>query len=349
MEYRDKYDVVIVGAGPGGLRCAEVLGASGKNVLIIEKNEMIGPKICAGGLTRKAISYLHNIGMPEDIIENTFDGIVFRKGGMRTRINFGSIFLYTINRKNLGQWQLGKLHDMKNVAVSSGTMVTKITKEHVIIGKSQKIQYDFLVGADGSNSIVRRFLGIPTKRLGVAYQYIMPLSKKFSDIEIIFESNLFHAWYAWIFPYAKTLSIGTGYFPKIMPAEKSKKKFMKWLDKEKISIENVPMEAHPINCDYRGHHFGNVFLAGDAAGATSGFSGEGIYQALIFGGEIAQIILNPQHKSKKISEVLREKRIHEAMLLFLILSGPFRNCIFYLVVSAVRIPWCGRILLRIMS
>jgi geranylgeranyl reductase len=109
------------------------------------------------------------------------------------------------------------------------------------------------------------------------------------------------------------------------------------------------LEAHPINCDYRGHHFGNVFLAGDAAGVTSGFSGEGIYQALIFGDEIADLIIDSSHKSEKIDEVLREKRIHEMMLFLVMLSGPFRNGIFYLVIFAVRIPWCGRILLRIMS
>jgi flavin-dependent dehydrogenase len=37
MQHKEKYDVVIVGAGPGGLRCAEVLGEEGKNVLIVEK------------------------------------------------------------------------------------------------------------------------------------------------------------------------------------------------------------------------------------------------------------------------------------------------------------------------
>jgi geranylgeranyl reductase len=47
----ESYDVIIVGAGPAGLRCAEVLGGSRLEVLVTEKKSVIGPKVCAGGLT----------------------------------------------------------------------------------------------------------------------------------------------------------------------------------------------------------------------------------------------------------------------------------------------------------
>ena len=78
----DKYDVVVVGGGPGGLKCAETLGEAGKKVLILEKNEIIGPKVCAGGLTRKAFDFL---GRPEEIIEKQFNNIVFNSPKQRTR------------------------------------------------------------------------------------------------------------------------------------------------------------------------------------------------------------------------------------------------------------------------
>ena len=47
----NKFDIIIIGAGPGGLECAIQLNNSNLSVLIIEKNDIIGPKICAGGLT----------------------------------------------------------------------------------------------------------------------------------------------------------------------------------------------------------------------------------------------------------------------------------------------------------
>lgn len=350
MQYKEKYDVVIVGAGPGGLRCAEVLGEEGKNVLIVEKNKIIGPKVCAGGLTRKAIKYLRGIGMPKEIVENSFESILFRKGNLKALVNFGEELVYTIERKKFGQWQLGRLQKFENVEVSAGIKVTKIEKAFVVLDDLHKVEYDFLVGADGSSSIVRKFLGIVTERWGVAYHYIVPFfQKEFKNIEIIFDSKYFYAWYAWIFPYAKGASIGTGYAPRAMSGKKSRKSFENWTANEKISLENLTIAAHPINCDYRGYNFGNIFLVGDAAGVASGFTGEGIYQALIMGDEVAQIILGKQTQSAKIKEVLREKKIHELMLRLLVFAGPFRDLVFSMVVLVVKIPWFGRILLRILS
>ncbi|MDY6972321.1 MAG: NAD(P)/FAD-dependent oxidoreductase, partial [Thermodesulfobacteriota bacterium] len=46
----ESYDVIIIGAGPGGLSCAGELVKSNKSVLLLEKNNIIGPKICAGGI-----------------------------------------------------------------------------------------------------------------------------------------------------------------------------------------------------------------------------------------------------------------------------------------------------------
>jgi flavin-dependent dehydrogenase len=53
-----QYDVVIVGAGPAGLECARALMGSRLSVLIIEKNEQIGPKTCAGGIV-ETVEPLH--------------------------------------------------------------------------------------------------------------------------------------------------------------------------------------------------------------------------------------------------------------------------------------------------
>jgi geranylgeranyl reductase len=55
-------------------------------------------------------------------------------------------------------------------------------------------------------------------------------------------------------------------------------------------------------------------LAGDAAGLASEFNGEGIYQALISGEEIAKTILNSNHKPVKIEKILNVKKRHAQVL-----------------------------------
>src|SRR3989344_2193133 len=339
-----RYDVVIVGAGPGGLKCAEILSQSDKSVLLLEKNEEIGPKVCAGGLTRKSFRYLDP---PDRIIEKVFDRVIFKTFKRETILPFGENLLYTINRKNLGQWQLSKL---KNTAVEikAGELVTEVNSDYIVTNKSGKIGYSHLVGADGSNSIVRRYLGLETKLTGAAFHYLVP-TKKYNDIELFFDSRLFHSWYSWIFPCDEYASIGYGYFPKIISSKKAREGFDQWIKKNNIDISGGKFQAHPLNCDYQGYRFGNVFLIGDAAGLVSGFTGEGIYQALVSGEEAAKSIINPLHKSRRISELRREVQIHHFMLRIVRWSGPLRNFLFNLVIFSVRSKFIARTLLRILT
>lgn len=70
MEY---YEVVIIGAGPAGLKCAEVLAKKGKKVLLLEKNSIFGDKTCAGGLTLKDLK----LGIPDKIIQKNLTRLFF--------------------------------------------------------------------------------------------------------------------------------------------------------------------------------------------------------------------------------------------------------------------------------
>jgi len=340
-----KYDVIIIGAGPGGLQCAEALVQSGKSVLLLEKNKTIGSKVCAGGLTRKGIKLLDP---PDEIVGNRFDSIIFRNNKKKTRLLFGENFLYTINREDLGQYQLNKLKNSP-VEIRTSSIVTEINKDCITVNKSEKIRFKYLVGADGSNSMVRRHVGLKTKFIGVAFQYILPKNDKYKDIEIFLDSKLFNSWYAWIFPHKDHISIGTGYFPKISSGRKTRKNFEIWLKRKGIDVSRGRFEACPLNCDYRGYKFDNVFLVGDAAGLVSGFTGEGIYQAVISGEVVAQKIINPSYRDTAIRNILRERNLHHFMLAVVFLFGPLRNIIFSFIIFAVKSKLIARFLLRILT
>lgn len=339
----EKFDVIIVGAGPGGLRCAEILSKSDKKILLLEKNPKIGPKICAGGLTRKSLKLLN---LPDEIIERHYENCVFNAPNIKTRLEFGKTFGCTVNREKLGQWQLEKIKNTK-IEIRTNAEVVEIKENSIKLKNGETFKYKYLIGADGSNSLVRRFLKIPTKRLGVAFQYLIP--GNFSDIEIFFDSKLFHSWYAWIFPHKDYAAIGSGCYSNIIPVSTVKENFKKWAEKNKIDISQEKFEAFPVNCDYRGFHFKNIFLVGDAAGLVSGFTGEGIYQALASGEEVANIILNPNYIPKKIKEIRREVRIHHLMLTIIFISGPFRNQLFNFVTFCVKNKFLARTLARVLT
>ena len=316
----ESYEVIIIGAGPAGLNCAQKLAEAGKKVLLLEKNKVIGPKVCAGGFTASDLEYLN---LPDELLDCKLDQAVFSTPLQRTFLKFEKDVIYTVDRKDLGQWQLAKLKKT-NATVRTEARVTKIEKNHIVINNSEKFGFDRLVGADGSYSMTRKFLKIPTKKLGVAIQYLIPSNKHY-EFEFIFNSDLFGPGYAWIFPHKNYVSVGTGGDPRYLSAEKLKDNFIQWLKNEKIDVTGLEIQGSSINYDYRGYKFGNVFLVGDAAGLASGLTGEGINQALNSGEEVAKMIIDEKYVSDKIEKIIKMNKRHTQIVDLFYRSGGLRK------------------------
>ena len=322
----EKFDVIVVGAGPGGLNCANHLANFGKSVLILEKNEIIGKKVCAGGLTQKAYDYLQ---LPEKLIQHKFKEVNFNTLFIKSKIKSKDYFIYTIDRIKLAEWQVKQLKN-NLVKIRKKSRVTSIGEDYIIVNNKEKIKFNFLVGADGSSSIVRKYLGLETKNFNIAVQYIIP-NNQYKEFEVFFNSRLFYSWYAWIFPHNNYVSIGCGCNPKILSAKKLIENFHKWLNKMNIDYSSGEFQSHPINYDFQGLKFNSTFLVGDAAGLASAFTGEGIYQALVSGEEAARMINDKKYKSDKLDDLLKYKKKHNKVLCLLNKSGFLRNFEYVLV------------------
>ena len=322
----ENYDVVIVGAGPAGLRCAEELAKSDKTVLLLEKNKVIGPKVCAGGLP---VSDLDRFNIPENMLEKKYKAMTIHSCFFQNEITSDDYFLYTIDREKFGQWQLSKI-DKNKIEIRTESVVTEVDKNYVVVNGDEKIGFKYLVGADGANSVVRKYLKLKTEKFCVSMQYIIP-NKNYQKLEFFFDSKLFCSWYAWIFPRKDFVSIGCGCNVNMLSARKLRENFNLWLKKENIDISNGEFQAFSINYDYKGYRFDNIFLAGEAAGLVSGLSGEGIHSALVSGEEIAKFIVDKNYKSTKIEEIAKIVERHTRFLKFLDKLGPFRNIGFGLI------------------
>ncbi|MBW8242838.1 NAD(P)/FAD-dependent oxidoreductase [Muricauda oceani] len=316
----EKYDVIIVGAGPAGLNCAKQLGGTPLRVLVAERNDVVGPKVCAGGLTGKSIESLN---LPDELIEYNFNKIHLNHKNKLFYLKDDEDFTYTIDRKELGQWQLKQLGKFDNIEVRTACAVSRITKEYVVLN-GRKIGYAHLVGADGASSLVRRYLKLPSGKAEIAMQYIIN-ETKYQDLEVYFDSQSFSAWYAWIFPHNNSVSVGCMGNPKVISSKRLTKNFSAWLKTHHIDVSDGKYEAFPINGDFKGYRFeGNIYLAGDAGGFASRLTGEGIYQALVSGGEIGKMILDNRYHSKEIDELIKLQNRHNKILYTLIGAGKFR-------------------------
>ena len=303
---KDKYDVVIIGAGPAGLSCAETLAKGGKSVLVLEKNHKVGPKICAGGLTIK-VEEEKLLSLQNAKIFCSFK-LHFSKGCKK--ITNPNPLVATIDRGKLGEIMLEKA--LKSGAeIKTETEVKEIGENSITIN-GQEIKYDYLVGADGSNSRVRKFLGVKTEKILITLQYTIPQNiQEFKEMEYFLDSRILNG-YFWIFPHKNCTEVGCGYCPKNTRKNAHIKEcFKEWLKKYKIKTEGLELKSFPINFDYRGCQFNNKFLIGDAGGFASGLTGEGIYFAMVSGKEVAKKIINPQYNCPKISKILKTKKYSE--------------------------------------
>ncbi len=310
---KEDFDVIIVGGGPAGLKCAHTLSDSGKSILLLEKEPIFGDKLCAGGMTTNDLKILE---VPDDIIEHKISRTSLQSPKRVSSTQALRPFLYTVNRKKLGAWQKSLL-DNTSVIVRSNTKVIRISNDHVCLKDGSKIGFSYLVGAEGQASIVRKYLGIPVRKKLIGLQYAIPMEKVDPKLEIHLDSRLFNAWYGWIFPHENHIAVGCCSDPKILPPTRLRNNFHLWLEKKRIDFSGLKLETYPISYDYQGVRFGNIFLIGEAAGMASGLTGEGIYQSMVSGQEAARMILDPQYVPVQLDKVLRYNSIqHKIMKLF---------------------------------
>jgi len=326
---KKKYDVIIIGAGPAGLKCAEGLKDSKLSVLIIEKNKIIGPKVCGGGLT--------GLVNPKDLPKNKIRVFNSQKTFLNDEkydIKF-VVPLKTLDRFDLGQYQLKKIKNAKNITILKGVFVRSIHEKKIFTDKGI-FYYNYLVGADGSSSIVRRYLGLKSKFCVGFMTKIYDISNEFTWI---FNPKNLKSGYIWIFPHLNYTNIGVYFDPKIISPKKAKKFLIEHLTNLGYEILEKDLHGASINYAYDGISFGNIFLIGDAAGLTSKIWGEGIPYALLSGEEVAKKILNPTHSMKNLKLSIKIKKRQETIGKLFELFPPMQHFLIKFFVSLMGGNW----------
>ncbi len=307
-----KYDLIIVGAGPGGLACAARAAAAGLKTLVLEKKTQVGAKVCAGGITWNGLIRT----VPADLAERSFPEQHLRTPLQHATLRSSTPIIATVDRQVLGM-RMAELAAAAGAELRLGCRLCAIVGQEVTCqaaksGRHERLLASFVVGADGSSSLVRRSLGLATEAAGVGITYQVP--GDFPRMEWHLDPRRFASGYAWVFPHRRSASVGAYVDRRSMAASDLRRNFLSWAESQGIALGEVRGRAELINFDYRGYRFGNTFLVGDAAGLASGLTGEGIYSAIVSGEAVADIIVAKDGAAERLARLARNHHRHRRML-----------------------------------
>lgn len=300
---------LIVGAGPAGLRAGQVLAEAGREVLVAEKHAEIGPKTCAGGLTTKTVALLRDLGLPKDAGLARVGRVAFGRTEP-AQLDPELTLVVTLPRRELGRYQAAWAR-AAGADVRAGCTVREldlVARTALVDGRP--LRWHHLIGADGSDSAVRRALGLPHARACFAAEYNLP-GIRLEPLRVECDSAL-GGGYFWVFPHRDYTSIGAVAMKHaVRPAD-----LRSYMDRRVaelgLSGHGRPFEGATLEVEFGGFHFpGDVHLVGDAAGVPSSLTAEGIYSALVTGEGVAREIMDPGYRSTRVSRWLGVKRRHD--------------------------------------
>ena len=304
------YDVIVVGAGPGGTILTYLLKRKGFNVLLLEKEKFPREKPCGGGLTIKSYKLLKEIGIVPDkeVLEGIATGAYLIHPEVEIKIEAKDILAYFVRRyvfdafladavRNIG----GELREKEKV--------TKVSQQNDRVKvKTQKEIYDtkIVVGADGATSIVAREMGYrkfwKEDKYGVVVS--IELNKNSTEAKEILKSihtdlnaslyfDVVKYGYGWFFIKNNFINVGVGNIISSKEDKNVSKSISKFAEVTGINIlKKLQYKGHiiPVGGYKREVAKGRSLLIGDAAGFVDPLSGEGIYYAMRSGILASEII-----------------------------------------------------------
>ncbi|HTO55122.1 MAG TPA: NAD(P)/FAD-dependent oxidoreductase [Myxococcota bacterium] len=286
-------NVAIVGAGPAGSFCAGRLARAGARVTLYDPSHP-REKPCGGGVTPGSfarwpeLAELRGAARPSQAVRMTAP----RGGEVRVTL---SEPIEIFSRRVLDSLLLEAARkagaELRPVRVARVAADAEgVTLE---LGGGERARHDFVVGADGASSVVRRsFLGAKPggpASYATAGVHVFGLPER----EIVVEFTREYAGYLWVFPRSDHASVGIAAPVGHANGRELRARVDALLARRYPGSESLPREPYAASIPVAdGPVSGPRFaLAGDAAAANDAITGEGIQHALDSGGLLAESLL----------------------------------------------------------
>jgi len=270
-------DVFVIGGGPAGLAAAIAARQLGFRVVVADGSQMPIDKPCGEGLMPDGLAALEKLGVSvEEHQSFPFRGICFASEGLAVKAAFPNGALGRGIRRTVLHPLIAERAASLGIDLLWRTPVTGISEDGVKIGKGT-IKARWIIGADGGNSRVRRWMHLDEFRernCRFAFRrhyrvapwtdhmelywgrhgeiYVTPVSKDQVCVALISRNPKLR------------LDEGLTLFPELQ---------------ERLSgaeFASSEKGARSATCRLRRVSRGNVALIGDASGTVDAITGEGL-------------------------------------------------------------------------
>ncbi|NCP72353.1 NAD(P)/FAD-dependent oxidoreductase [archaeon] len=301
--------IIIVGGGPTGLYCAYLLKKLNPNIIItvIEEHKTCGSPMCCSGLIDVS-GYnrlkLKNFLVLKDFLINKIYGSHIY-GPLEAKIDVLSkdVKAYVIDREKFDN-SIKELALSFDVELLSGKRVVSIENNFVTFkdletDSEEQLRYDYLVGADGPNSLVRKTFFPEIKNSEFVHTYQVTVEGNFDNRNVsVYLGDFAKGLFAWIVPESSSVAkIGLG----VSLGKNPKDAFLKFKEKYKLTYQREIYECSgilPISKPLKNLVHDNVLLVGDAACFVKSTTGGGVNFGLL-SSEMASKAINERIKEYK--------------------------------------------------
>jgi len=327
--------IAVVGAGPAGTWASILLAQRGHSVTLID-SQAPWEKPCGGGVTAKALS---GFGIfDSDLPRNNIDRVTLYFGDEDSVTVTPQQPIVILSRRELGKYLLDAAEKAGvSIVRSRVNLIEPIGRGWRLSTRDSSLQSDFLIGADGATSLVRRTVGtaLQPEDLAVTLGYFI-LGNVPAQMKIYFVPGF--EGYIWSFPRPAHISYGliTRSAPGWTPRAKMLLSNFVIADLGPVVLQQAEFYSAPVPClgprSWRDNRISGErwALVGDAAGLVDPITGEGIYYAFKSAEILAETIEKPSEYAVRIDkEIVRElasaSRMYKRFYRGRFLGGDFRK------------------------
>lgn len=311
---REEYDVVVIGAGPGGSVAARELAKRGRSVLLLEKREKIGYPVRCGEASTN-LSDLESYGpIDEDCIETIINGIYIYgpagvnievpKPGMGLMLNrekFDPLLAHLAENDGVELVTLARAESVSDVMGKepNGYRTVRVVEGLGDAVRTSEVRAKMVISAEGVEARIGRSLGLkclqaPTMTCtGVDIQVEGLLTKP--DYLTFWQGHDFiNDGYIWSFPKQKSniTNFGAGFLFGGKHEKNILETTQEWLDKlfPGSKVNKVVGGLVPVSSTLKSYILDRFALVGDAAHHTNPLTGGGIAAAMRAGRYCANTV-----------------------------------------------------------